>query len=246
MDAAEEAQASLNNAQPAASPDDYDSPWKEAIEQHFSDFLQFFFPEAHAQIDWREAPVFLDQELRAVVRDAELGKRVVDKLLDWASSEARLTDSSNPFAAVTLAHLATRATRTDMAARKVAKSHLLQHLYRQGWERQQIINLIRVIDWMMRLPKALDLQLRQDLASMKEETNMRYLTSFERLAREEGIQLGRVRMLMRLLNRRFGDLPAWAETKLTEGTDSDIDAWHDAALSAGTLEAVFASSAESH
>ena len=31
--------------------DDYDTPWKEAIERYFADFLHFYFPLAHAQID---------------------------------------------------------------------------------------------------------------------------------------------------------------------------------------------------
>ena len=61
-------------------PDDYDSPWKEAIERYFSDFMHFYFPAAHARIDWSQPYLFLDQELRAVVHDGELGKRVVDKL----------------------------------------------------------------------------------------------------------------------------------------------------------------------
>jgi len=61
--------------------DDYDSPWKEAVEHYFPEFMEFYFPEAYAQIDWSTEPVFLDQELRAIVHDAELGKRFVDKLV---------------------------------------------------------------------------------------------------------------------------------------------------------------------
>ena len=61
--------------------DDYDSPWKEAVEHYLPEFIAFYFPRAYQQIDWAEEPVFLDQELRAVVQDAELGKRFVDKLV---------------------------------------------------------------------------------------------------------------------------------------------------------------------
>ncbi len=43
--------------------------------------MQFYFPAAFAEIDWSQAHVFLDKELRAVVRDAKLGKRFVDKLV---------------------------------------------------------------------------------------------------------------------------------------------------------------------
>jgi hypothetical protein len=35
-----------------AAPLDADSPWKEALERYFKDFMAFFFPMAHAGIDW--------------------------------------------------------------------------------------------------------------------------------------------------------------------------------------------------
>ena len=30
---------------------DFDSPWKEILERYFADFLAFFFPMAHIDID---------------------------------------------------------------------------------------------------------------------------------------------------------------------------------------------------
>lgn len=60
---------------------DYDSPWKEALERYFEAFMAFFFPHAHADIDWTKGYEFLDQELQQVVRDAELGRRRIDKLV---------------------------------------------------------------------------------------------------------------------------------------------------------------------
>ncbi|MBD2126893.1 hypothetical protein NDI39_23120 [Microcoleus sp. ZQ-A2] len=59
---------------------DYDSPWKEAIEQYFEPFLAFFFPAAHAVIDWTRPPESLDKELQQIVREAEVGRRLADKL----------------------------------------------------------------------------------------------------------------------------------------------------------------------
>ncbi|MBX3170221.1 MAG: transposase [Candidatus Eremiobacteraeota bacterium] len=61
---------------------DYDSPWKEAISRHFQDFLQFFFPEIHDDIDWERGHRFLDSELRAVSREAKHGRRHVDALVE--------------------------------------------------------------------------------------------------------------------------------------------------------------------
>ena len=36
----------------AIETDDYDSPWKEAVEHYFSAFMEFYFPEAFLEIDW--------------------------------------------------------------------------------------------------------------------------------------------------------------------------------------------------
>ena len=60
---------------------EFDSPWKDIIERYFEDFILFFFPQAHREIEWRRGFEFLDKELQQVVRDAELGRRLVDKLV---------------------------------------------------------------------------------------------------------------------------------------------------------------------
>ena len=61
--------------------DEFDSPWKDILEAYFQDFMLFFFPQIHEDIDWSRGYDFLDQELRQVVRDAELGTRLTDKLV---------------------------------------------------------------------------------------------------------------------------------------------------------------------
>lgn len=57
--------------------------------------------------------------------------------------------------------------------------------------------------------------------------------------RLEGRQEGESRVLARLLMRRFGELPAWAETKLAQATQVELDAWTDAVLTAASLNEVF-------
>ncbi|XWK88758.1 MAG: hypothetical protein U7127_01470 [Phormidium sp.] len=54
--------------------DDYDNPWKEAIAVYFKSFIAFFFPDIYEQIDWKIPHEFLDNELRQVMRDDELGQ----------------------------------------------------------------------------------------------------------------------------------------------------------------------------
>jgi len=41
---------------------DFDSPWKETLEYYFEDFMVFFFPPAHGNIDWSRGYEFLDKE----------------------------------------------------------------------------------------------------------------------------------------------------------------------------------------
>ncbi len=60
---------------------EYDSPWKQILQLYFQDFMLFFFPQAHGEIDWSRGFEFLDKELAQVVRDAELGRRLADKLV---------------------------------------------------------------------------------------------------------------------------------------------------------------------
>jgi hypothetical protein len=67
--------------------DDYDTPWKDALTRYFPEFMAFYFPRAAAEIDWRQAHVFLDQELAQVVQDAELGKRLLDRLVQVGTYE---------------------------------------------------------------------------------------------------------------------------------------------------------------
>jgi hypothetical protein len=60
---------------------DYDSPWKEALDRYFEPCMAFFFPHAHADIDWTRGHEMLDKELQPIVRQAKHGRRYVDKLV---------------------------------------------------------------------------------------------------------------------------------------------------------------------
>ncbi len=106
------------------SPDDYDSTWKEAVESYFPEFIEFYFPDASQQIDWARGHVFLDQELRAVVQDAELGKRFVDKL-----AKVALRDGSERWVYV---HLEVQGSaQAEFAERMFVYNYRLYDRYRQ-------------------------------------------------------------------------------------------------------------------
>ncbi|HXT34716.1 MAG TPA: hypothetical protein VN837_03975, partial [Chloroflexota bacterium] len=52
---------------------DFDSPWKEALKEYLPDCFALLFPQIASEIDWERPVEFLDNELRQVVREAELG-----------------------------------------------------------------------------------------------------------------------------------------------------------------------------
>jgi hypothetical protein len=59
---------------------DFDSPWKEILDEYFEAFLLFFFPHAHADIDWSRGYEMLDKELQQIMPEAEVGRRWADVL----------------------------------------------------------------------------------------------------------------------------------------------------------------------
>jgi flagellar biosynthesis/type III secretory pathway protein FliH len=60
---------------------------------------------------------------------------------------------------------------------------------------------------------------------------------------EQGISQGEAKLLRRLLVRRFGPLPAWAEARLTQASEAELELWADRVLECATLEAVINGSA---
>lgn len=106
----------------------------------------------------------------------------IRKLLDypdWASQTA------NPFAWLTAAQLQAQATRRQLQKRAEMKTRLVRGLYSCGLSSSQVRELFRLLDWVLALPPDLDYTFRQDLARFEEENNMPYVTSIERIAREE-------------------------------------------------------------
>ena len=168
------------------------------------------------------------------------------KLIEFADRLDHLETDPNPFALVTAAHLRTRQTRQDPEARYQAKRGLVRLLYRRGWDRQRILDLFAVLDWMMRLPDVLERKLWQDIEQIEGETRMRYVTSVERLAIERGIQQGKLEgklegeatVLERLLAKRFGPLSDETRGRLRSASAEQLELWAERILDAPTLAAV--------
>ncbi len=112
------------------------------------------------------------------------------KLLDYAPRWEELAASRNPFAVVVMAHLKTLATHGDAPARLCWKLNLIRSLYNGGYSKSDILELFRIIDWLMALPEDLTYSFAEALERFEEERQMPYVTSIERHGIEKGVQQG--------------------------------------------------------
>jgi hypothetical protein len=306
--------------------DDYDSPWKAAIDGYFPDFMAFYFPDIDNNIDWSKSYESLDNELDAVVRDSKIGKRYADKLvkvtrldgtkgfvyihievqgqvekafaqrmftynyriydkygqfpvslavladenehwkpqafryeewgfrlemhfpvvklMDYRNQVDALLAEHNPFAILTAAHILTKRTKQSMDERLRVKIKVMRLLYAKGWDKQALLNFFAVIDWLMYLPKALTIQFKHEIHQIEEEDKMRYVTSIERLAIEEGISQGisqgKILLLKQVLAMKFpnADLSRY-QISIDAAAEDDLVRYTIKAAGASSLDDVF-------
>lgn len=62
--------------------DDYDGPWKAALDVYLQEFLELCFPSIHAAIDWTRPYRFLETELQRATAEDQQGRRTADKLVE--------------------------------------------------------------------------------------------------------------------------------------------------------------------
>lgn len=178
----------------------------------------------------------------------------VCKVVDFKAQIESLQNSSNPFALVTLAHLKGRELRAKSKGmeRKDAKFLLIRQLYSLGYNRDMVVDLFNFIDWIMALPAPLDLIFWSDLQAFEEEINMPYISSIERIGRNEGLKEGRIEgrvegkleLVIRLLNHKFRSidqhftsLDSSVTQKINSLVAEQVDALADALLEFNSIDA---------
>ncbi len=163
------------------------------------------------------------------------------KLIDWDTPEAwpALEASDNPFALVVMAQIRAKATQ-DAETRKAWKFRLIRLMYDRGYARKTILELFRVIDWMIRLPSTLETTFRQEIFTYEESKQMPYVTTVERAGIEKGQRQGEANLLLWQIENKFGVDSAEALRKRIESADNDsLRRWSVRILTADTPDALF-------
>jgi len=152
----------------------------------------------------------------------------VIKLTDWRARRVELEASENPFAVVVLAHLGAQDTKGDMVSRQQLKQRLIRRLYERGYGREKIVSLFRFIDWLLALPDELEQQIQQTIRGLEEERAMPYVTSIERMGREqgrvEGREEGKRAAVALILEQRFGLVSGALSARIAQADESALDA----------------------
>ena len=99
-------------------------------------------------------------------------------------------------------------------------------------------SIFRLIDWMMEVPAELELQFKREAEQIEREMHMPYVTSVERLAKQEGQVEGQAEMLLRVLTRHYRvSVPESVMTQIRATTDvALLERWLDVVFEAATLE----------
>lgn len=91
----------------------------------------------------------------------------------------------------------------------------MRGLYQRGYTRNQILELFRLIEWMMVLPTTLDRSFREELRRVHEENRMPYITGFEL----DGMVKATCESVIEVLETRFEPIPAELSSRLQEIED---------------------------
>jgi predicted transposase/invertase (TIGR01784 family) len=157
------------------------------------------------------------------------------KLLDYRDRWDELEASQNPFAWVVMAHLKMQETRRDKPSRKIWKMRLIRRLHESGYNKTDILNVYRFIDWLLTLPKPLANEFWQELKTYEEDRKMPYITTGERIGYDRGKVEGKVegqeeKAIAIALNMLNDNLPLETIARFTGLTISELEGFANAQL----------------
>ena len=159
--------------------------------------------------EWK--PCYFEEEI--------LGCRVrfdfpICKLLDCVQRAEAAVRAAQPAAAVILANWLAQRTHGDMPERLRVKWDLTRRLYEAGFGRKDILELYRLLDWLLRLPEGMNQEFKQQVRTYEESKAMAYVTSIERMAKEEGRVEEAAELVVRQLRRRWSPLGPTVEKRV--------------------------------
>ena len=123
--------------------------------------------------------------------DSEISIRFpIIKLIDYNQQIQDLEQSTNPFAIIILAQL-TALKKQEIELKLTNKLQIVRKLYSSGFNKKEILELFRFIDWIISLPKEREIEFMRNVAKLeKEEFEKNFICPAEQIWLEQGIEKG--------------------------------------------------------
>lgn len=102
-----------------------------------------------------------------------------------------------------------------------------------------VVALFTFMDWVLTLPEPLEIRYNQEIQQFEEEHGMTYITSFERIGIQKGIQQGEYTFLSELLEYKFKRIPVKYRKKMEQADPAVLLEWGKRSLEAKNLLEVF-------
>jgi hypothetical protein len=157
----------------------------------------------------------------------------ISKLLTW--ERALLEMQTNMFATIVLSHRDAMDTQNDAEERARRKIARYRRMLQQGHAAEDIRSLLNLLDYLLRLPPPLAQETNAAMRQVEEEFAVSYITSFEEVGLEKGLQRG----IAALLRVRFGEESAPLLEEIGQIADlATLEAILAQAETAPTLDAI--------
>ncbi|WP_323000259.1 DUF4351 domain-containing protein [Castellaniella sp.] len=154
----------------------------------------------------------------------------------WAELDALAP--ANPFAVLVMAQLQASG-HPDKTTRLAPLLDLRRRLYGYGYQRDQIGPLLRLVEWMIRLPPELEADYLLAAQQLEQEHKMSYVTIAERHGIAKGEQKGQADLLLRQVQRRFGPISDDLTQRIRKAKALQLETWSLNILDATDLDDVF-------
>jgi FMN phosphatase YigB (HAD superfamily) len=126
------------------------------------------------------------------------------------------------------------------------KWEITRRLYERGYSKEEVLELFRLIDWLLHLPEEQRIEFRREVLEYEASKHMPYITSIEEMGRQEGRQEGlregaitaRQKAVLDALEVRFVEVSNAIRERIEAiREEARLRALLQAAIQAGSLEA---------
>ena len=128
----------------------------------------------------------------------------IAKLTDYETESqwSSLKESDNVFALLVMAQIKAKRLKGHEADLLSHKTGLVRTLFERNYQREDIIQLFKLIDWMILLPNLETAEFKKKVINLEREFNMPYINTVESLARKEGFEEAEKRFEQERLQER--------------------------------------------